>query len=228
MKKSLIMLSATAMIILAVAIKAHADSAAYGFRLSLVDWEEKSLFDERAKEDGVQFGPTIRYDFGDRGQYVAGLDAAYGSISKLARADFDLMLGYNISPSFRLTANLRYLWQELDKGALEKLDSDIKTIGIGAGVGLEGSVPLGYTGFFAFGSTRVAPMRMKTDVDDSDGTAVLWAYEGGLAYSMVMDTIVSDSTVFFAIGYRHQQLKGGDFDEKTTMPFAEIGFRQEF
>ncbi len=228
MKKVLITLSAFAMIFSVLATNAVADSAAYGFRLSLVDWEEKSLFDERAKEDGVQFGPTIRYDFGDRGQYMVGLDASYGSIGKLDRSDFDLIFGYNISPSFRLFANLRYLWQDLDAGALEELDSDIKTTGLGAGVGLEGSVPLGYTGFFAFGSTRVAPMRMKTDVDDSDGTAVLWAYEGGLAYSMVMDTIVSDSTVFFAIGYRHQQLKGGDFDEKTTMPFAEIGFRQEF
>ncbi len=228
MKKTMMMLSATAIIFSVVATTTRADSAAYGFRLSFMDWEEKSLFDERAQEDGVQFGPTIRYDFGNRDQFVVGLDAAYGSIGKLDRADFELLVGFNIAPSFRLFANLRYLWQDLDQGALDELERDIKTTGIGAGIGLEGSVPLGYSGFFVFGSTRVAPMRMKTDVDDSDGTAVLWAYEGGLAYSMIMDTIVADSTVFFAIGYRHQQLKGGDFDEKTTMPFVEIGFRQEF
>jgi hypothetical protein len=228
MNKRIITTIAASVFILGTASTVQAESASYGVRASFMEWQEKKLYDESIKEDGVQFGPTIRYNFGNAAQYTVGFDAGYGSIWDLDRADFDLMIGYDITPSFRLFADLRYLWQDLDARALDSLDSSAKTTGIGAGVGIEASIPLGYSGFFAFGSTRVAPMRMKTDVDDSDGTAVLWAYEGGLAYSMVMDTIVSDSSVFFAIGYRHQQLKDGDFDEKTTMPFVEVGFKQEF
>ncbi len=211
-----------------LAARTHADSVAYGVRLSQLNWQEKSLYEERIKEDGLMFGPTLRFNFGRQEQYVAGLDVGYAAMGDLDRADFDLLFGYNISPAIRLFADLRYLWQDLDQDASDTLDRDIKTTALGVGVGIEGSVPLGYSGFFVFGSMRVAPMRVKTDIDDADGTAVSWSYEAGVAYAWVLDTIAADSSVFIAAGYRHQQMKGGEFDERAQTPFAEFGFRQEF
>ena len=227
MKRMVIILGA-AVVLLSTQTATQADSAAYGFRLSHLSWQEKSLYEETIKEDGAMFGPTLRFNFGPMEEYVLGFDAGYGSIGKLDRADFDLLFGYNIAPSIRIFANARYIWQDLDAGASETLESDIKTTAIGAGVGLEGSIPIGYSGFMAFGSMRVAPMRVKTDVPDSDGTAVSWAYEAGLAYAWPLDEVTSNSHLFLAVGYRHQQMKGGDFDERVQAPFLEFGFRQEF
>lgn len=228
MKKCLIMLSAIALVLSVVTTNGWADSASYGVRLSFLDWEETALFEERIDEDGLMFGPTLRFNFGSQEQYVLGFDAGYGSMGNLDRADVDLLFGYNIAPSIRVFADARYIWQDLDANASETLDQHIESTAIGLGVGLEGSVPLGYSGFFVFGNMRVAPMRMKSDVDDADATTVSWAYEAGLAYALLLDTIATDSSVFLAAGYRHQQTKGGEFDERVQSPFVEFGFRQEF
>jgi opacity protein-like surface antigen len=228
MKKHLILFSVLAVILASPASKAVADSTAAGFRISFMDWQEEGLFDEKIKEDGVMFGPTLRFNFGQQEQFVLGLDAGYGSLGKLDRADFDLLLGYNLAPSIRIFADLRYFWQELDESASESLDRSIKTTGIGPGVGLEGSVPLGFSSVFLFGSIRIAPMQVKTDVEDADGTAVSWSYEAGIAYAWMVNTVAADSSMFLAAGYRHQQMKGGDFDERIQSPFLEFGFRQEF
>ncbi len=203
---------------------ALAASASYGFRLSDVRWKEKGLIpDERVSADGVMFGPTFLFRLDEDDLWSVGLDGFYGSMDKLDRADIDLTLGYSISSLFTLFLDARYLDYDYDDG-----DVDFGTHGFGVGPGVGVSAPLGTSGMFIFANTRVIPMDLTTDVEDADGTAVLWAYEGGLAYGGALDIGVNDTSLYLALGYRHQQMKGGDFDERLQTPFVEVGIRQEF
>ncbi|MFH0909540.1 MAG: hypothetical protein V1929_12340 [bacterium] len=205
-----------------------AESASFGVRLSSTTWKERSLFGEEAqKAEGSMFGPTLLFRLGQDDPWGIGLDGAYGQLDNMDRADTDLSLVYNISPAFGVFADFKYLWYDYESDSADRGES-ISTTGIGLGLGVNVNAPLGSSGFFAFGSMRAVPMSMETDVPDADGTSLLWAYEGGFAYGTPLDLGASDSSIYFSLGYRQQQLKGGEFDETTRQPFAEIGFKQEF
>lgn len=214
-----------AALLLAVAAPwGRAETASYGLRLNVASWEENELFgDESPDASGVSIGPSLLFRFGEGDEWSAGFEGFYGSMSDLDRADLDLTLGYSISSLFGVFLDMRYFWYDIEKG-----DAEANNSGVGIGPGVQVSVPFGGSGLFFFANTRVIPMALSLDNSEADDSAVLWAYEGGLAIAIEPNTGVNDSNVYLALGYRHQQMKGSDIDEKMQMPFLEAGFKQEF
>lgn len=210
------------------AIPSIAESGAYGFRVYNLDWEENGIYDSDVSEDGVAFGPSFLFRLGEGNEYGLGFDGLYMDADKLERAEMDGRLLYTVSEIFDVSLELRHTWYDVtvDDGKGSRV---VGNNGTGLGLGVHFQVPLGESGIFAFGSTRGLAMNMSTDEPDrDDGSTFLWLYEVGIAFARPVEFGVSESSIYFAAGLRHQQNRGGDFDETAEMPFLEAGLRQEF
>lgn len=227
--KRLVTLSVAFAMALVFGQEASAGSASYGFRGGFLTWNEDTLLGDGArKADGLMFGPTFVFRFGDNDQWAAGIDGAYGALGNMDRADCDLTLTYQVSTMFGVFADMRYSWYNYDGSGDADLNAEVTTSGIGLGVGLCVNVPVGESGTFVFANTRIMSIEMSTDVPGADGTPTLWAYEGGAAYAWDFDNEARKGSLYVSAGYRYQQMKGGEFDETIQLPFVEAGFKQEF
>ena len=212
-----------------VAPTARAESGAYGFRIYPLDWKEQKLFGENSvSEDITAFGPSFLFRFGGGDALAVGLDGYYGSGGDLDRAELEGRFIYSPSDAFDISLDLRHTRYDYTARSGER-KVEISTRGTGPGLGLHVQAPLGEFGFIAFGSTRGMAMSMSTDVQDvSDRWTFLWLYELGIAYAQRIEMGLPDTSFYLAAGYRHQQMRGGDFDETVQMPFVEFGVRQQF
>lgn len=210
-------------------LSALAESGAYGFRLYQVDWKEKKLYgEEPVSEDGVAFGPSFLFRLGGGDNLGLGLDGYYLSAGDLERSEIDGRLLYTLSEVFDVSLELRHTRNDVTFGSGGN-SREVGTRGTGPGAGLHFQAPLGDSGLIAFGTTRGYAMSMSTDVEEVDDRwTFLWLYEFGLAFASRIELGVADSSIYVAAGYRHQQNRGGEFDETVEMPFLEFGLRQEF
>jgi len=205
-----------------------ADSGSLGIKLAPVQWREKDLFGSTQKASGMMYGPSVMFRFGDKERWSIGLEGLYGEFEDLSRADIDAMVMYNISPLFGVFVNFKYSWYEFDGTDDPTIGAEVETSGFGGGVGINFEAPLGRSPFFVFANTRIVPMKMKTDVADSDGWALLWSMEGGLAAAFDLGLEHYDISFYSALGYRYRIMRNSDFDESVSIPFVEAGFKQEF
>ncbi|MBA4386639.1 MAG: hypothetical protein C0404_01590 [Verrucomicrobia bacterium] len=202
-----------------------AGSASYGFRVSSVTWKESEIFtDPSAKASGAMFGPSLLFKFPATDSLSLGIDGLYGALDNADRSDWDVTLSYQLAPYFTVFGEFKYLWYEYEVDKDRK--SATKAPGGGLGVGL--NVPLVPNGVILFANTRVLTMSVSSDEAGKGGNALMWAYEAGLALPLEFDSGAKDSNFYLAAGFRYQQMKGDNVDERAQMPFAEIGFRQEF
>lgn len=227
MNKSLHFICA-ATICLIAPLTVMAESASFGFRLHDMRWQEKKLYNERVRADGIMFGPEFMYRFGHDQEWAIGAEGLYGSFSGQDHVNLDAHVRYMLTPQVDLLAGVIYKWH--DVGASDKTDPnrDLDTSALGGNIGLDMNAPLGHSGFFLFASSRIGPVRMRTDIPDSNTTAWLWRYEGGIAFATHPDAIDANMSLYVAAGYRHEQIKGGDFDQREQAPFISVGVRQSF
>ena len=203
-------------------LAASAETASYGVRAAHWSWEENKLYGDKVEADGMAFGPTLLFRLDRAEQWSLGLDGLYGALDDMDRADASATLGYAVSSMFVVFADLRYQWFEADPDDAEEFDGSA----FGPGLGVAINAPFGESGFHLFSSARISPMFLDYPEDAPDNAAQ-WCYEGGLAYAVPVGEM-ERGNVYFSLGYRYQQMRGSDLDERVGSPFLEAGFRQMF
>ena len=207
---------------------AMAETASGGLKIGPAFWKERSLYNDSKKDDsGMMMGPAFLLRLGRDNDWSLSGEALYGTFGDLDRADVDVMFGYEFSSMFTFFACFKYAWHDFGPSNDPDVPERVTTTGVGGGLGATAKAPLGDTGFLVFLTAKVMPMRMETDVPDADTTAWMWSYDGGIGYGRDLRTL-SGGSVYGMLGYRHQQLRGGEFNETLQMPFIEAGFKQVF
>lgn len=203
---------------------AMAETASYGIRLTHWSWQENTLYGDKVETDGMAFGPTLLFRLDRAERWSLGLDGAYGVLDEMDRADVAATLGYAISSMFTVYADLRWQWFEAEE--LEGAE-DADGTAAGPGLGVAFNVPFGESGLHLFSSARVSPMFLDYSAEAAPDNAVQWHYDLGLGYGVTVGQM-ERGNVYCALGYRYQQMRGSDLDERVGAPFFEAGFRQMF
>ena len=202
---------------------AQAETASYGVRLTHWSWKESKLYGDEVKSSGMAFGPTLLFRIDPSERWSIGLDGLYGMLDDVDRADVNATLGYAVSSMFTVFADLRYQWFDSELEETGEVDGTA----VGPGLGAAFNAPLGESGFHLFSSVRVSPMFLDYPGEEAPDNAVQWCYEGGLGYAIPVGEM-ERGNMYLSLGYRYQQMRASDLDERVGAPFFEMGFRQMF
>ena len=163
------------------------------------------------------FGDLDAYDSaGEKGSLNANYNKFTLDLTNV-RAD----VCYRIIPHFLVFINYHY--RKYEFGSTERDPSDIFDIAedemYGGGLGVKGSVPLGQSGVFAYGSGEFMPYA-EFLMDGSDAWGI--NLKGGLGYSIDGGDWMP-MALTATLGYYHHKLESsGYFDEQTDGASADV------
>ena len=235
MKKILVVLACVALLTFSIAMAQEpvktivtVGGSYWNAQYTLQDEDGKELYDFGT---GNLFGPYLslshgKWNFG-ASMYFGKFPVEETGLSDMSRNDLNFSLGYRVHPNINIFGGVKYLtWtMELEGmnyyGNAYTVKNTAKTPMFGAGVG--GTVPLGTSGLYAFGSVAylVGNITTESDVSGLD-------YDVNLSDGSSEDTSAQLVALNLGLGYRFASGLGINLGYRADLYTESTDYKDEF